>query len=432
VSSSSAGGMSGSTLGVAGSGAKPPSAPGATSVSSAQLAGSGGAASAATTSGGVAGHAAGGSASTSACSGSQRETCDGLDNDCDGQIDEDLSQQCGSSNMGDCRYGMQVCMNGTWGACEGAVEPMAEVCDADGHDENCDGVANEMCDCTPQDTRPCGQNQGTCKPGMQSCSDSGHWSTECVGATGPQKELCDSNDLDEDCDGNPSNGCECTNGKVEMCSTGKLGVCAAGMRTCSNGQWSSCVPLKTPQREICDTRADEDCDGDPLSGCECTIGATQSCTTPGDCSSGTKTCGNNGTWGACTSKKCSTSQYCATGACRPLPAGSYQGTCNDCTVSGNTLMCSKCAGGAGGSTRLDMNTCEGGVSNCSGVLTCDRDTAHLPSGSYTSSCSNCRVEYCGTKLICDSCTGANATGPLTIPCPNNGGPWNDDGVLKCP
>ncbi|MEO7327955.1 MAG: VCBS repeat-containing protein [Minicystis sp.] len=68
------------------------------------------------------------------------EVCDGQDNDCDGQVDEDLVQPCGS-DVGECSAGTQKCEGGAWGACIGAVGPGVEVCD--GKDNDCSGVADD-------------------------------------------------------------------------------------------------------------------------------------------------------------------------------------------------------------------------------------------------------------------------------------------------
>ncbi len=80
------------------------------------------------------------------------ETCNGLDDDLDGQVDEGCSckpkstQACfpgqAAQLQGLCKKGTQTCTGtgefGTWGPCTGAVKPVAEKC-GDGIDQDCDG-----------------------------------------------------------------------------------------------------------------------------------------------------------------------------------------------------------------------------------------------------------------------------------------------------
>jgi hypothetical protein len=75
------------------------------------------------------------------------DTCDGKDNDCDGTVDEGCNcvngqtKQCGTSNVGECRYGSQTCTNGLWDGCVGNIEPVNET--QDGKDNDCDGAVDE-------------------------------------------------------------------------------------------------------------------------------------------------------------------------------------------------------------------------------------------------------------------------------------------------
>ncbi|HJL28326.1 MAG TPA: MopE-related protein, partial [Polyangiaceae bacterium LLY-WYZ-15_(1-7)] len=79
------------------------------------------------------------------------DICDGLDNDCDGSADPGCScldgeeRECGST-IGACSLGAQVCVSGAWSVCEGATGPaLTDLCD--GMDEDCDGVVDEDAGC---------------------------------------------------------------------------------------------------------------------------------------------------------------------------------------------------------------------------------------------------------------------------------------------
>lgn len=86
------------------------------------------------------------------------EICDGIDNNCNGAIDDGITCACqigamrgcytGPPNtraLGACRDGVQRC-NGTapttWGSCDGQVLPIPEVA-ANGRDDNCNGRTDE-------------------------------------------------------------------------------------------------------------------------------------------------------------------------------------------------------------------------------------------------------------------------------------------------
>jgi len=71
------------------------------------------------------------------------ETCDNADNDCDGSTDEDLSRPA-ENQLGPCLDNTEFCSAGSWVANSGNYIPTAEIC-TNGLDEDCDGTVNDGC-----------------------------------------------------------------------------------------------------------------------------------------------------------------------------------------------------------------------------------------------------------------------------------------------
>ncbi|MBK8259683.1 MAG: hypothetical protein IPK82_44375 [Polyangiaceae bacterium] len=66
------------------------------------------------------------------------EVCNGLDDNCDGQVDENLTEPCSTA----CGSGVIACTAGKWGACS-APQPTAEVC-GNTIDDDCDGNTDDV------------------------------------------------------------------------------------------------------------------------------------------------------------------------------------------------------------------------------------------------------------------------------------------------
>jgi hypothetical protein len=131
--------------------------------------------------------------------------------------------------VGQCAAGKQPCQAtseefGTWGACSGSVLPGQEDC-ADGIDNDCNGAVDDGpgCACKPGATRSCytgpaaTRYKGQCKDGTETCDASGTKWLACTGEVLPAKEVCEDG-IDQDCDG------------VDTPCPGVGTICAAGTK----------------------------------------------------------------------------------------------------------------------------------------------------------------------------------------------------------
>jgi MYXO-CTERM domain-containing protein len=94
------------------------------------------------------------------------EQCDGIDNDCDGQVDEDLTRDCSNA----CGSGVETCSAGAWDGCS-APAALAETCDGD--DNDCDGeIDNGVCEPGNGETDTGGALHAGCCSSSRSPSES--------------------------------------------------------------------------------------------------------------------------------------------------------------------------------------------------------------------------------------------------------------------
>ena len=169
------------------------------------------------------------------------EVCDGVDNNCNGAVDEGNpggGLACNTSKLGVCSAGTSACTSGSI-VCNENVAPSAETCD--GLDNNCNGQVDEG---NPGGGLNCNTGlQGVCAPGTTACQNG---AIACNQSTQPSGEICDGKD--NNCNGQVDEG---NPGGGLACNTGKLGVCAAGTTACQNGQ-IVCLQNVQPSAEICD------------------------------------------------------------------------------------------------------------------------------------------------------------------------------------
>src|SRR5262249_32830565 len=152
------------------------------------------------------------------------EVCDGIDNNCNGTIDDpplgdgppagmngcwSLPGNCcqypminpdvtwcpppGGTCTGNgslappCNKGSLICVGGNW-TCTPSKNPAPETCD--GVDNDCNGMVDDGN--LPGIGGPCGSNVGECKPGTNICVNG---QIVCSGQ-GPMPEVCDNKDND--------------------------------------------------------------------------------------------------------------------------------------------------------------------------------------------------------------------------------------------
>ena len=188
-----------------------------------------------------------------------RERCDGFDNDCDGQVDEDfltLGQPCGEG-IGTCsQQGEIVCgLDGESVQCSADPTPgQAEVCD--GSDNDCDGQVDEG---VLNACGECGQLREVCDGFDNDCDfavDEGV-SNRCGGCGDVPIEVC--NNRDDDCDNRTDEGVLNACG---ACGAVDLEVCDCNDNDCDSriDEGLNCPLCNcTPSAEECDL-IDNDCD----------------------------------------------------------------------------------------------------------------------------------------------------------------------------
>ncbi len=283
--------------------------------------------------------------------------CDLRDNDCDGEVDEDVTFETDPVNCGSCgrvcRFAHVISPRCSDGACTFTDEdceedfydiddipttgceysctpadPAIEVCN--NRDDDCDGTVDEG---DPGGGPACGSDEGACSRGVLLCEDG---ALICNGEVAPATEAC--NGDDDDCDGsidesNPDGG--------RLCGM-SVGTCELGREVCTAGALV-CMGDTGPSDELCDG-LDNDCDsrideGDPGGGAAC--GATT-----GECDAGALRC--RGGVLVCEGATGSTDEAC-------------DGLDNDCdgrTDEGNP--------GGGGDCGTDVGACLPGTRTCTG------------------------------------------------------------------
>lgn len=262
---------------------------------------------------------------------SQNDECNGIDDDCDGLIDEDfienddnLNIYCSTGLRGLCNYGSQLCINGIV-ECIPIQSPTVEVCNF--FDEDCDGTIDENL--------------------LNTCGECGAL----------QSEVC--NGLDDDCNGEVDNG-EYLCGDYSVCYMGEcrnrcdiecpqygtfcnqeLDICLYPCDTITCERNQTCINEQYSCIDLCENVI---CNNDLI--CwqgECVL---DSCLITG-CDTGSICYDNECIPDVCAAIKCNQNEFCRYGQCIPSCAYiscSYNEICFDglCIEDENNCLMQDC------------------------------------------------------------------------------------------
>ncbi len=224
-----------------------------------------------------------------ACEGEvlpSEEACDGVDNDCNSAVDDGFGTV--SCGKGICLTTVEECQDGLPQTCEPLAGNGSETCD--GTDDNCDGNIDEGCACVNGQTQPCYSGApatlgvGPCIAGTQTCTG-GQWGN-CMGQVVPGNEACDA--VDQDCDGNVNEGsCNLANA-VSSCAGGgcTIGSCSPGFSHCDASQANGCEVNHTGHSNSAPGQDLGDHNSDSYYGTFCTSGGN--CAGPIQTQTGTR------------------------------------------------------------------------------------------------------------------------------------------------
>ncbi|HYV85286.1 MAG TPA: MopE-related protein [Patescibacteria group bacterium] len=162
------------------------------------------------------------------------EVCNNVDDNCNGQIDDGLAPlTCGT---GACLRSAPACVGGVPGTCTPG-SPTIEVCN--NIDDNCNGQTDEGLGSTTCGTGACQVTVNNCVAGVpQTCTPGS-----------PTTEVC--NNIDDNCNGQIDDGIA-----PLTCGTG---ACLRSAPACVGGVPGTCTP-GSPTGELCNG-IDDDCDG---------------------------------------------------------------------------------------------------------------------------------------------------------------------------
>jgi hypothetical protein len=361
---------------------------------------------------------------------------------CDPAVD--TAPRLAANQKGPCLGNMEICKSttNTWRLADDAWVPEDETCN--GVDDDCNGVADDMFE-TCGDPGLCQNTVNTCDPSNPTVP------VPCVTLPPPSPfEICNDG-LDNDCDGDADDGCECGD---DECMPGEPGICLtdcppANGDPCDDGNF--CTLGDAYQNSVCLSGAITNTCAD---GNACTI--DEACDPAIGCSATKLDCGDND---ACTIDACDPDTGCVhtpnpdcqgedadgDGFVSDATGGNDCDDGNPAVHPGATELCNgvddDCEGGIdegfdiGAPCQSDPNDCDAfnqGALECAAdglSVTCNAVTPPNPPG-YGDSCTSAPNACGATAAGTIGCDGAcSAVSPPAADADGDGTP---DCLDQCP
>jgi len=332
--------------------------------------------------------------------GTDDPSCDGVDDDCDGEIDEDFPATPTTCGLGACSgTGVSSCVEGEVVDSCTPGSPAADDATCDAVDDDCDAAVDEDYASTPT---TCGA--GACSGvGETSCVE-GVVEDSCVAGTGALDDpSCDGGD--DDCDG------EIDEDYAPQTTSCGVGACAAiGATSCTDGlEEDSCTPGPPAVDDASCDGMDDDCDGVPDSDF---ASYATSCGAGACAATGTATCVDGTIQDDCVAGTAAPDDVTCDGVDDDCDGGADEDfspqptTCGvgACASTGTT----SCVGGASqdsctpGTPAATDATCNGIDDDCDGLV--DEDFAPEPTSCGVGACAATGTTSCLNGSVQNSCT----------------------------
>jgi hypothetical protein len=376
------------------------------------------------------------------CDGQLDDDCDGVvDNGCDcvnGATQGCYTGSAATLNVGLCHAGVQTCALGHWGACAAQVTPGAETCD--GKDNDCDGQVDEDLGSTICGVGACQVMVQNCVAGVaQSCVpgsatpevcdgvdndcngqvDEGLPSLSCgVGACATTVPSC-VNGVAGACNPHASDGLSCNDG--HDCTGGdacQAGVCAGALLaagTACRASAGACDPA-----EAC-TGGAPDCPADAKAAagtvCRAAAGvcdAVETCTGSSNACPADARLPSSTVCRAAVAGGCDVAEQCD-GASIGCPADVVAVAGTVCRASAGACDPAEACTGSSNACPADTLSaagvvCRGAAGVCDVAESCTGAAAACPANAFVSAATVCRASA-GVCDLAESCTGAAAACP---------------------